>query len=268
MLTLCAIALTAVGGPPEEGKALQSREAGHGCSRRHHVITSSLAASAANRKEPLVPYATETIRLIVKGTILNTQDWSCGFAFSRDNALNNMTYEELTAWLEDVKTDVGTWFTAIASVRSQRVSFTDLRAEYYTGGERAALIAQTAAPSTTAGTTAAVQSARGALVVSLLTNKPGRSYRGRVYVPALGVGLVELTGRVGAASQTTLLNATKTMLNAIAAKQAGGFPVRPIVASKTTASKTTVASLRCDDLLDTQRRRENDFQPSYTTIAL
>ena len=102
-------------------------------------------------------------------------------------------------------------------------------------------------------------------VITLLTGTPGRSFRGRIYWPQLAPGL-----------STSLVSSTAkglgpgfVSLNAaieLALSLFGTWDL--VVYSPKLDVVTPVTSVRCGDVLDTQRRRAQDLPETFTTTLL
>jgi hypothetical protein len=121
-----------------------------------------------------------------------------------------------------------------------------------------------------AGTGTAVSPPQSAVVVSLRTNTPGGSGRGRLYWPFIGGG-VSSSGRIPTATVTAIVGGMKTYLNAIRGVLATNFPTigfDTAVRSKLTKTTPHVVRLQCGDVVDTQRRRRDHFPESYQSVPM
>lgn len=122
-----------------------------------------------------------------------------------------------------------------------------------------------------AGTSSASQPWNTAHVISLRTGNPrGRASNGRIYWPANGTIVQDLTGRLSAGQVTPRLTAFKTFLDALntaadAYDEGAGVCVFSNVGGGTAAR---VTSIRADQRLDSIERRENDQPPVWMTLAL
>lgn len=106
-----------------------------------------------------------------------------------------------------------------------------------------------------------------AMVTSLRTLfARGLASNGRMYWPAVGLGLSSGTGRVPAATMDNYVVEVKTMLNAIntaAQSYQTGLRIHVLGYSPKygTSASSMVNAIRCDERLDSIERREND-QPA------
>lgn len=107
---------------------------------------------------------------------------------------------------------------------------------------------------------------QSALVVSLRTDTPGGSGRGRLYWPAIGVTLAN-TGRVQTPAMTTFLGDFKNYLAGIDTDLSTAFaPIGFDLAIRSRLTHTTphVVRLQAGDVVDTQRRRRDALAEAYT----
>lgn len=109
-----------------------------------------------------------------------------------------------------------------------------------------------------------------ARVVTLLTSQPGRSKRGRIYLPWTGQDVAAATGLWTA--EATILSNLAGHLNA---EQGAGYffggseTADLVVVSSRHAYATSVTQLRMDNKPDTQRGRLNKLVPSvYDTASI
>lgn len=214
-----------------------------------------------------MPYPAGTLRFIMKGLLFNTQDWSIGIA-ARTTEGVVYSYDVLQAFIQANSSIFVTAYNSLATVRSNQCTFSTLRLEQYTGGNEAATINEYGVTGQTIGTTAPVHPAYASLCIGTLTGRPGGSYRGRIYIPALGAGVSPTTGFIGAPDQTTARTAMATLISAINDLTLSGDPITAVVASRTTVSSAPITQVRSDQVLDVQRRRNNDFARSYVTSPI
>lgn len=120
-----------------------------------------------------------------------------------------------------------------------------------------------------AGTGSPARSATTAIVVSLRTNTPGGSGRGRLYWPAAG-GSVAADLRFTTGAVTTALSDMRTYLNAMRTALATAFPTIGYdlaVRSRTTHTTPHVNKLQIGNVPDTQRRRRDNLTEDYQSLA-
>lgn len=122
----------------------------------------------------------------------------------------------------------------------------------------------------TPGTGGIVMPVQSAAVLSLRTDTPGASGRGRLYWPVLAASLDTTTGRINAASLATFFSDFKLYLQGIRSDLATAFP--PIafdlaVRSKTTKTTPHVTRIQVGNVVDTQRRRRDALPENYLTTT-
>lgn len=122
-------------------------------------------------------------------------------------------------------------------------------------------------PATGAGTIS--KTLQTSAVISLLTGRPGRSYRGRAYWPTWAYSGTA-TGMFGGTDITNFLAAFKAIVDAIIV---AGDTVVPdmelelVVRSRLLHESTTVTLYAMGNVPDTQRRRRDAAIETYTTLA-
>ena len=108
---------------------------------------------------------------------------------------------------------------------------------------------------------------QGSVVVSLLTNRTGRSYRGRIYLPVLSPSWVIATGRLDVAMRDGLGVNMVLLLQALSAlttatPSTGPFPLA-IQSQVSGQPPAVITQLKVGDVLDTQRRRRDKLIENY-----
>ena len=138
------------------------------------------------------------------------------------------------------------------------VSWLNVNGYYYDGTSNSAFmqtIAPLAAnPGTLAGAGSPIDTC---LVVSLRTGFPGRSRRGRMYLP--------FHNTVGAASGQTTSGIAAAYAGAVASgmnSYSAGHPGWAAVVSRTLGDSRAISLASCNTVPDVQRRRENKLSPA------
>jgi len=122
-----------------------------------------------------------------------------------------------------------------------------------------------------AGTGTPTKPAQVATVISIRTDTPGASGRGRIYWPALGSSLSTSTLRIISTQVTSVLTEMKTYLMAMRSALASSFPTIGFdlaVRSRTTHTTPHAVRIQVGDVLDTQRRRRDSLAESYQVVAV
>ena len=154
------------------------------------------------------------------------------------------------------------WSNAVSPWKAQCATSTTLAtSKLYLYRSSALVQAGTGSITPVAGTGSVTMPGYVARVVSLLTDQPGRSRRGRIYLPSTGAGVNSGTGLF--ASVSGAMTNLATILGSTSGYQStgyffGGSEVAELcVVSSTHGYTTSVTSLRCDNKPDTQHGREN-----------
>lgn len=104
-----------------------------------------------------------------------------------------------------------------------------------------------------------------AVCVSFLTGVPGRSNRGRMYLPAPHSGLLTTSGRLVSTSATFFASWAAQLLSGINGSIDGGDVV---VWSRKGASTKNVTQVLVGDQFDVQRRRQNATPETYVSASV
>lgn len=198
-------------------------------------------------------YQAGVIKFIFSGTLLGGEVFAHGF---QGSAVINETQADLTRICNQVR-DLWQANFLTAAIRNYfhtATVWTNLTAYYYSGGANTSLTA-VAPIATGAGTLAGSPLPNQlAVVATLLTGVPGRSNRGRSYLPAPNAAQLA-NGQLPTATATALATQFGAFLTAV--KAYNGSEVIPCVASPHTGLIRSLTSVRVDTKLDTQRRRAN-----------
>lgn len=207
---------------------------------------------------PSAPY----VRLTAGGDIATAQSWSTGCAVTTTN--NVISQEQLQALL-------GAWRAAWesawqASTTDNRLSVNNqsdtrlfrYRAYLYpaNGGQAVLQAAEDRTP--LPGTSTATLPAQTAIVATLLSGLPGRSYRGRMYLPCTGATL-QVNHQLQATRAQGIATSVAGILSAVNAFASGGpFGVAAVAGLQ---GRIPVSSVRVDTEPDIQRRRADKLLP-------
>lgn len=143
--------------------------------------------------------------------------------------------------------------TQLASLLPTTGAVTELSALYYRNAQTAEYSGQHIASPAVAGISNTRAPLQTAFVVTTLTDRPGASYRGRMYLAACGMPL-DATHKFTAGSMVAVVNALKAV---IGAGNTDGQYGPPVVVSRTKTAATQIKTLRYDLKPDIQRRRAN-----------
>jgi len=108
------------------------------------------------------------------------------------------------------------------------------------------------------------------MVMSLRTNRAGRAYRGRMYLPTLNVGGgLGADGRLTANIASDLADQFVIFLNAANNVVAGTTPIQAVVSSGVgLGANTAITQLSVGRVIDTQRRRRSNLEEAPYTLTV
>lgn len=212
-----------------------------------------------------------TVRVTIGGTIKATQTWSTGF--NLDIGTDFIAVADLETWLIAQRAKFVTWWNATGGPGQQNRSvcdFRELRAYYYPANAAVAAAQAQVGLATvlTGGNGSGIGIPQSCIVISLRTGRSGRSFRGRMYLPATAAQ-ADSDMAVTLTALGNLSTATKTLFDGINATSIGATPVKMAIANKL-SSMPRVTYFRIDGELDIQRRRANKItvpQFALSTLA-
>ena len=110
---------------------------------------------------------------------------------------------------------------------------------------------------------------QNSVALSFVRRIPGRRGRGRMFIPAVGVGALTTDGLVGSTPNGVYRNAGKGLDTAIKAMGGGtDWEYRLVVTSAASANYVMPAEVRVGNIVDTQRRRRNAIRETFTSDNL
>jgi hypothetical protein len=124
-------------------------------------------------------------------------------------------------------------------------------------------------PTPLSGTGTPLRGPQSAMVVSLRTNTPGGSGRGRIYWPFVGVGVTTQL-RINGTDVASALSSFSTYFHGMETDLATAFPTIGFdlaVRSRLTHSTPHVNKLQIGNVVDTQRRRRDKLVEDYVSVA-
>lgn len=211
------------------------------------------------------------VKLTLGGRLVGAQRWSVGV--NLDAADTPPLAADLSAFATQAFTDFNTaaWSTAtsgataLRALASSSATLDQVRAYYYPDGSAVATRIGASTNSAVAGTGSITVPPQCSLVVSTLTGVAGRSNHGRMYLPCLSVSVGTTTGLMTAPTTAAVATSVANWLSLLRTRAiAGGAPLTPIVSS-TTGLSYIITAVRCDDVIDTQRRRRDKVAASSTS---
>lgn len=205
----------------------------------------------------------------INGSLPGGEVWSVNPKFYNPDGSQYEGYDVLLAWVETImELNTGSVLpAAIRTLLSTAGSLVSVRAEYRDAAGNLAQAAEVVATSPIAGTGSASKPYQTSFVSSLLTGRPGRSYRGRLYWPALGAQISAADLRVADVQLNTYVAGIKDFLLAIQNSQPAVGASKLSVVSDTLSVATPVTSIQGGDVLDSQRRRRDSLVEGRVSYA-
>lgn len=206
-------------------------------------------------------YASGTIKAVVSGHALSGEIFAFGWQMDGSAITTQADLDALAVSIAGLleNSTSNTWLRGTMT-SAEGVDALDLY--QYSGGAKAT--SQTHATITGVSGSAATVSfpLQVACCVTLLTGKPGRSKKGRLYLPASGIGFN------GGAFANANVDAIAAGVNQLFSDIKALTPSAPVVvASATAATNTPVNQVRVDSKPDTQRRRSMKAPAAYVKLS-
>ena len=157
-----------------------------------------------------------------------------------------------------------TWLVALKAYQASTFSWKEVRISAVEAGGAVVNGASVGAITTPiVGTGSMSAPPQNAIVSSLVTGGRGPRNRGRLYVPAPGAAPTT-DGLLSSAMKTAVNNGTKALVNSVDAISG----IRAAVVSRTHQTYSDITKVRVGDEFDTQRRRRNGRNETYTVLAV
>lgn len=215
-------------------------------------------------------------RLSIKGSLPGGEVWSVNPAFHFNAAFAPQWDQDsgdaiVQALLAAVTST--TLPTPLEDVMSNQAKITGFRLEGRGEFEELLGVSEDIYGTPLAGTGSPTKPNQSAIVLSLRTQTPGASGRGRIYWPALGATLSTTTGKMTIPTTVQLADGAVALLELIQETieaNAGLFPFTDVllgVRSVTDHVTRTVTKIQVGDALDTQRRRRDTLPENYYTTG-
>lgn len=196
------------------------------------------------------------IRLVASGNIGAGQTWSTGIYLDTGVGTGGPTQAQLDAVCASAQTATRTWADTWKAFNCPLWQYTHLNAYYYEPNTlRAAMQSTVTATTPVTGTGNAIPLFTS-IVASLRTATPGRSGRGRIYIPTTGVGL-DTNGQLTTALCGILANSTRDLIRAYnsIAIPFDALSGACVVASFSKNAGRPITSVHVNSMPDVQHRR-------------
>lgn len=209
----------------------------------------------------------DLVRVSIKGRLPGGEVWSVNPVFSIGGDFGSPVSQTEVQQMADaikavtIPADLKTIINSACTFESFRVEARNLDGTLEVQADSAF-----AAP--VPGTGSSNHPFQTSLVVSLRSDVPGASGRGRIYWPAIGLTIVPTTLRIGSAAVSETLNATKTYLSGLeTAMETVKTGMTLCVWSRTRQELLPVHKLSIGDVADVQRRRRDKLVESITSVS-
>jgi hypothetical protein len=206
-----------------------------------------------------------TIKTVISGTLAGGEQFAFGFQAqgNSDDAQFALTQYQgvvVGALNGNLLT------TSVLALFPTSTVFTTVTSYLYKGGTGAAFTVQTSLSGKAGTASSSALPNQCAIVVSLLTGIPGRSTRGRAYLPGFAsVSMGGVTGQLQTGGVAQVCNAFAAMLSGIKDTTNGRSPV---IASATHGLMTPITGVAIDTIVDTQRRRRDKLTAVARSTAV
>lgn len=194
---------------------------------------------------------------VMLGGAAGTDRWSVGYWVRYDSSISLPTPTQANTYAANIGANFASAVWASYKLNNDPATTLDqCLVRFYNGAVLS--VDGTAALTSTPGTGSGSHPLYVACCVSMLTAFPGRSKRGRMYLPATAYPVNGATGQwsTAATATTTVTNLASHLVNS-AHTPGWGSPASfsPVVLSKTLGSTEDIVSLRIDSIPDTQHGR-------------
>lgn len=211
-----------------------------------------------------MPIPANVVRIVLSGDLPNGEIWSTGFFLQGDNM---STPGQLTSLATKVANSLGTgpdgeaMATTLVKLCNNQTNWRKTSAYYYAGGStKSSAVGEYVWPTPKVGGTNVGLPEQCAAVVSLRTDHPGRSYRGRMYLPCTGANL-QVNGQLVQQDVDAVAGAWGENLSRLGDPDLDPIP---IIVSTHLGLSTPVTSVKMDSRVDTMRSRAKSAIIGYT----
>lgn len=194
---------------------------------------------------------------VILGGAMATDRWSVGYWIRYDSSVSLPTPTQANTYAANIGANFASAVWASYKVNNDPATTLDqCLVRVYDGS--VLKVDGTAVLTSTPGTGSGAHPGYVACCISMLTAFPGRSKRGRMYLPATAYPVNGTTAQwsTAATAVTTVTNLASHLVNS-AHTPGWGSPASfsPVVLSKILGSTEDIISLRCDSIPDTQHGR-------------
>lgn len=227
-----------------------------------------------------MPYAEDTVKMTLEGTIYNVQSWSTGLWFGTSGFPVGSDYgiAQMNGLRDsgDLQGYIESFAVSMEHFWTTAVKLTQVRYAVYEGvGHTPKAESIWVLPSPYAGSGSPSLPSECAIVCSTRTNTPGPSGRGRSYSPLLSSSIAAPGGGMLLSDAQIVSDAYGALLSAINAHDfedevGSGFTYNlyASLASYKMGTNHPLTAVQVDTRIDSQRRREDKLPFSIATTTL
>jgi hypothetical protein len=214
-----------------------------------------------------MPINQPLIKSVLSGTIGGTQTWSVGLWVT-----TGIEVTKTQADLNSINNSIGGLFGThtgdyVTPLFGSSTAVTGCTSYWWPPNATESALVSTPHAITGTGTGSSMPSLL-AVVVSLRSSLPGRSGRGRNYLPLTKITAMDATGQISATVCSNLATAWALLIHQIGALHTPlGEPIIPVVTSFTTGGIEDITSVVVNSLADVQHRREDHIAMSTNAHA-
>lgn len=157
----------------------------------------------------------------------------------------------------------------VQNAMSAATNLSSIRCSYVGTDGKEIAVSEVSSASLTRGTGTAKLPSQVALAMTLRTRQPGSSYRGRVYLPALGV-VSNGFGVIDSDKCDTIATEFAQFIRDVGSAAASPATPQwiPVVVSTTKNASTEITACNVGNHFDIQRRRANQKDEAYSVSAI
>lgn len=209
-------------------------------------------------------------RARIQGDLPGGEVWSVNPTFGSLIAPEAATDAEMQEWADSLlEMNAGLVLPGgLRGLLSTAAYVTGVRVEFYSGTGGLTRAAEATLPSRISGTGSPKMPITTAVCASLYTARIGRSYRGRIFLPALGADLSWPAGRLDASVAQGFADATADLLVDIQNAYPVPERIRPVVYSGTKGVVTEITAVKVGNVLDNLRGRKDSLAEQYATSVI
>lgn len=207
--------------------------------------------------------------LTIGGHMATAQSWSVGLNMGLNISGSALTQTQTDACLAAMQAPITTWWTALKVRQAADVQWDNSALFWYPSGQRLAALVSRVASGAVVGTAGGIQPLPVCMVASLRSTTPGRSGRGRSYIPMTGTG-VSTGHQFTLADCTAVANAHAALIIALRGLVLTAQTVtaqNPGINSVKNGALYPITRVVCDSIPDFQDRRQDKIAASSVFSA-